>query len=486
MPKLTKFKNQNEKKISTKNLFVAFGIILLIMGGVIISKTYAIYKLEKKYDVIKAQIGEFDTEDIILSYTFDGETRDINFPNKEDGYLVNSVTCENGTTASWDNNTWSLTNIIPGNSRKIRCNIDFKNREIYKIYAVRRNINSTSSAWERIEDAQGLVANAQIGEETVQNDFDSIYPWNEIISYNYDTTSNKITAYYGEENFKFDGSNGEVLTKIPEFYYKREQKEGYEYIYITKGYKEGYTKSEEFSVGRYTVSGTGENDIHSRSGFQPLTSKTITEFRDYARSMGNGFGQMDYHYFILQLLYLVEYADYYSQAKLGLGISDSSNIAPAKSGGCNALGMKSGTLNNDGKHSMIYRGIEDIYGNIYQFADGINIKDNQAYICYNQNEYESDKTTECYQRLGYKNATATGYVSKLGYDSSHPLIPFPTEMLGTETTYTHIYYATAAGNRVVRVGGSWSHTNRCGLWQIHSIVASTDFNVASARLIKTN
>ena len=30
---------------------------------------------------------------------------------------------------------------------------------------------------------------------------------------------------------------------------------------------------------------------------------------------------MDYHYFLLQMLYLVEYADYNSQSKLGSGIS---------------------------------------------------------------------------------------------------------------------------------------------------------------------
>ena len=94
------------------------------------SKSYAIYKVEKKYDLIKSKIGTFDDEDIILSYTVNGEKKDINFPSKNSGYKVLNVTCENKTTASWDNNTWSLTNIIPGDSKKIRCNIDFN-----KIYS---------------------------------------------------------------------------------------------------------------------------------------------------------------------------------------------------------------------------------------------------------------------------------------------------------------------------------------------------------------
>ena len=78
------------------------------------------------------------------------------------------------------------------------------------------------------------------------------------------------------------------------------------------------------------------------------------------------------------MLYLVEYADYDSQEMLGVGNSYHSGtlgVSPSKSGECNSLGMKSGTLNNDGKHSMIYRVIEDIVGNADQFIDGINLKD---------------------------------------------------------------------------------------------------------------
>ena len=92
---------------------------------------------------------------------------------------------------------------------------------IVKVYGVKRSLTTSSSAWERIRDAVGLVANAQVGTTAVQNDFDNIYPWSDIISYNYDVTAKQVTAYYGDPTFKFDGTNGEVLTKIPEFYWRR-------------------------------------------------------------------------------------------------------------------------------------------------------------------------------------------------------------------------------------------------------------------------
>ncbi len=252
-----------------------------------------------------------------------------------------------------------------------RGTINVSAKELNKVYGIRRSLTTSSSAWERIKDAVGLVANAQVGTTAVRNDFDSIYPWSDIISYNYDTTAKQVTAYYGDPTFKFDGSNGEVLTKIPEFYWRRYRDTNYEYILISKNKLAGFVKSEEFSVGRYTMSGSSSR-VYSRSGYAPLTNVNITNFRNYARNLGAGFGQMDWHYFILQMLYLVEYADYNSQSKLGKGYTNSSHTAPVNSGQCDVLGMKSGSRDGTDNTSMIYRGIEDIFGNVWQFGGETN------------------------------------------------------------------------------------------------------------------
>ena len=345
---------------------------------------------------------------------------------------------------------------------------EIKEKMKVHVYGVRRKLaNNSSSTWERIEDAVGLVANAQKGSTAVQNSFDNLYPWSDIISYNYDVKSQRITAYYGEPTFKFDGSNGEVLTRIPEFWYKRTRDDTYEYVYIADGKKEGYIKSEQFSVGRYTMSGSNSR-VYSKSGVAPLVSDTITNFRTYARNLGDGFGQLDWHYFLFQILYLVEYADYNAQDKLGKGVISkewTGSFNGVNSGGCDSLGMKSGTLNDDGQHSMIYRGIEDIYGALWQFVDGINIKDYKAYISQNSNDYAVDKFDGSYKALGYTNCSTTGqYQSAVGYDANNPIIDFATAVGGASNTYMTDYYWCAEGNRIARV--RWFLERWLGLWLV--------------------
>lgn len=342
-------------------------------------------------------------------------------------------------------------------------NIEVKTTD-NKVYGIRRSLTSnTSPAWERIEDSVGLVTNATKNGTAVTNNFDNIYPWSDIITYNYDITAQAITAYYGDPTFKFNGSNGEVLTRIPEFYYKRYVANNYEYILISKEKKDGYIKSEQFSVGRYTYSGSASR-VYSRSGYEPFRNYNITNARAYARALGDGFGQMDWHYFIIQMLYLVEYANYDCQTTLGQGRTASSNTTPNNSGGCDSLGMRSGCLGNDGTYSVIYRGIEDPYGNIWQFIDGINIQNHKPYICYDANKYAVDTFTGSYHALNYTMPSVNGYASKLGYDSNNPLVSLTTEAAGSSTTNMCDYYYQQDGNRIALVGGNWADSLGAGLW----------------------
>ena len=50
--------------------------------------------------------------------------------------------------------------------------------------------------------------------------------------------------------------------------------------------------------------------LHSYSGLIPEYNKNIAQFRTLATSLGEEFSLLDYRYFVIQMLYLVEYADY--------------------------------------------------------------------------------------------------------------------------------------------------------------------------------
>ncbi len=189
------------------------------------------------------------------------------------------------------------------------------------------------------------------------------------------------------------------------------------------------------------------------------------------------------------MLYLVEYADYDSQEMLGVGNSYHSGtlgVSPSKSGECNSLGMKSGTLNNDGKHSMIYRGIEDIVGNADQFIDGINVKDYQAYINYNPDTYEVNQFSGDYHILNYQMPTELGWISKIGYDKEHPLVSIPTEVTNDNSNVVNDYYRIKSGNQVAVVGGHiWRYIDSNGMWHYDFDILPTIKSVLiGARLLR--
>lgn len=496
-----------------------------------------------------------------------------------------------GTTAEYINNSIAekiekhiSINVIVDNAQNV--NITLDENQIYvtekemeeaikkaitkkgNLYGIKRKVNdNTSSAWERIEDSVGLVAKATKNGEEVQNDFDNRYPWSEIISYNYNVEEKKINAYYGDPTFKFDGSNGEVLTRIPEFYWKREIIDGYEYIYISDYAIAGFNKSEEFSVGRYDACIDEDGKLHSYSGYSPSTNKNITQHRDAAKLLSDEFCMIDYRYFMLQLLYLVEYANYNSQSQLGNGIvsmrytaSDKAIIAgettntiviatndyfkvgqqiaigttvdgvsickdrtiteiaeyskdttegtaitfdgepvniaigniihacAQKEGGCDSLGMKSGCLANDSQHAVIYRGIENIFGNVFNWIDGLNIQEYQAYICRNPEEYTSDKFDGSYIKLGYMNCQERDmYIKKLGFDEKNPDIALPIEIGGGAGSSSGMcdFYYSSEGNRVALVGGLFAYGASAGLWCWSCNVSSASSGLScGARLLK--
>lgn len=410
------------------------------------------------------------------------------------------------------------------------------------VYGIRRKISdNSSSSWERLFDSIGKTATATKNGGTVQNDFDDLAPWSEIKSCNYDLTTGKIKAWFGDANFKFDGSNGDVFTYIPKTYWKIYQDDDYDYILLADYPKAGFTEIDSFYIGRYNGSVVSADGLlHTYNGLVPTTNKTIGAFRTLAQALGDKFSLLDWRFYILQNLYLVEYASFNSQSMLGNGIQSRKNlkalvaetstnrviigsssgyyvgqiirigtsdtgsqIADARkitaiesyeegdvtgyaitfdgdavniavdnyvctmaqeTGQCDTLGMKSGCLNNDGYHSVIYRGVENIFANIWQWVDGINIKDNVAYICKDHTQYASDKFEDPYKVLAYTNATTNGWAKKLGFDPDEPFFRFPTEVGGSSSTYMDDYYYQNTGNRVARVGGNFNSGAGDGLW----------------------
>lgn len=97
--------------------------------------------------------------------------------------------------------------------------------------------------------------------------------------------------------------------------------------------------------------------------------------------------------------------------------------------------------------------IEDWFGNMWQFRDGVNIKNRQHYCCNKRASYADDTYTGDYQKLGYACPTSDGYIKKMGFDSLHPEYELPVEVGGGADAYIGDYYYQSEGGTLVLSGG---------------------------------
>lgn len=183
----------------------------------------------------------------------------------------------------------------------------------------------------------------------------------------------------------------------------------------------------------------------------------IVNSRIIASNRGTGWGLLDFwQTSAVQALLFIEYGGLNSQTLIGKGVVDkatgtgneSDNTGDTASLG-NASGREAGT---DGLTSVSYRGIENLWGNIWQWVDGINVNNNIAYVA--NESYESNKYTSPYVLLGTLS-NKNGYFKKSLYAPSFPCF-LPATIGGSTTTYYCDYYYQAAGARVASLGGSWA------------------------------
>ena len=134
-----------------------------------------------------------------------------------------------------------------------------------------------------------------------------------------------------------------------------------------------------------------------------------------------------------------------------------------KTGGTDGVVASSGAMGTDGTHQFKYRGIEDPWGHMYQFVDGVNINDNQAWVCKDARGYSSDKFAAPYEKLSYVNLDRSAWIGEMGYDPKHPYAQFPTVAgTGLSTRYAD-YYTSGSGQTIARFGGFWTLTGAAGL-----------------------
>lgn len=331
-----------------------------------------------------------------------------------------------------------------------------------KVYGISRNVTSSSPAWARTNDAVGLTATASVGTTAGSSDFDNCAPWSGM-------TRETL-------------STGDVMVKIPKFWYRRYKKGDIEYIKIAEKANAGFTLHPLFNhagvesdcayVGAYKTSGNNK----SVSGASPQVSQTRATFRTNAKAKGTGWSLIDIAAVsAIQMLCMVEFATNDVQSAIGRGYCDSNSRA-LSTGSCdsvpNLTGRPAGT---DGKTGVVYRGIEDFWGNVWEWVDGVNWDGgawNAAvratyYVCNNPAKY-ADETATNYTALSYTGARFwdSYYIDTEGLDTGnnpHVMLPYAADS-GSESTYYCDACWGASGWTALQHGGAWNDGSGCGLF----------------------
>ena len=236
-------------------------------------------------------------------------------------------------------------------------------------------------------------------------------------------------------------------------------------------------------VGRYHCA---TSTYKSASGIAPQASKTRSAFRSSIHNLGNEYWQYDFAmYWTIMMLYLVEYANWNSQAVIGYGCSDSGSVQ--NSGTTDGMIYHTGTsaANKTTYGHTQYRHIEDLWGNVFDWCDGVYFAGADVMIINNPSNF-SDTTggTKVGTRATVSNEIKSFFVpSSSGLEWA--LYPDETVSNSNYDTYVCDHCNYSASGVVLRVGGVYYQDQSRGAFCLSgNDAASYSFQYIGARLQK--
>jgi len=328
-----------------------------------------------------------------------------------------------------------------------------------KIYGV-DGVGQSSPTLTRTDAAVGL--SYTIGVSEIVSDFSHCYPWSEMQEVVDDL--------------------GNVFIRIPKFYTKVTKNGNGTYKYQISGCRyDGFStlfidgKGNEIDyvlVGKYEASGSSAKAA-SKSGQTVLVDITIGGMRTACKANGEGYQQYDFLIdAIIKQLFMIEFATTNSQSIMA-GWTSYENSAAIITGHTDSVKSASGSwnanhdgncpsCNSDGLHACKYRGIENLWGNVYKWCDGISFSDSKVYICLDPTKYTDETTAMPYVYMGDR-AMDGEYAKKIEPFEKFPLLGYCTDADSYDSSAYYCDYYYSYGT-VLCVGGSWSSDAGAGLW----------------------
>lgn len=298
-----------------------------------------------------------------------------------------------------------------------------------------------------------------VGTGSGSSPFDSYMPWMGMEEVDIDASGRVYPA-------NRTSPSSATCVKIPQFYYKVEKSGNIFRYYVADGPLDGFSlhPGSESYIARYEgylVNKSGGQALCSYSNTPAKTGLTRAEFRNYAKNFASNAQLYDFAaWCAVGLLYLVEFADWDSQEKINRGIVNDSSVH--KTGETDAMVYHTGRANSGDNAAVQYRGVENPWGNVREWVDGINIGERSVYICTDPENYVDNTATN----YPYSNIQIprSGWIKGLGFSSVFPWAFIPNATGGSSTSYITDYVGSDTGWRGLYVGGSWSESFHAGLF----------------------
>ena len=333
---------------------------------------------------------------------------------------------------------------------------------------------SSNPAWTRTDAAADFPdPQPAVNNGNGSSPFDDIMPW------------------AGMEIYK-DSTAG-TLVSIPKYYYKWTRTGAAMKLQISPDPQDGFLVSPAHAdrgdgkgerdyvyVGRYHCN----TSYKSQAGSQPAANMTRATARSSIHNLGSTYWQYDYAmYWTIMMLYLVEYANWNSQAMIGYGCSPIG--AKFNTGPTDVMTYHTGTIaaGRTAYGCCQYRHIEGLWDNVYDWVDGIYFSGANIYCIKNPANFSDTsggtnvgtRATSSGYISGWTNPTADGFEYAL----------YPNAVSGSETTYVCDYCDYSSSGVVLFVGGNYGQSQYDGAFSLNgNYAASNQHAIIGCRLMK--
>lgn len=247
---------------------------------------------------------------------------------------------------------------------------------------------------------------------------------------------------------------------------------------------DSYNDCDKIYIGVYKGYCTGSK-AYSSSGKSVTVSQTIDTFRTWCRNRGKGYQQRTYASVkLMQCLLIIFYKGLNSQANCGYGYVASGHSAGVSTGGTNGYGFMSEVIKStnptymtDQNHQVKCFGIEDFWGNYWEFVDGLcSDSARNVLTCTCAKDFDTDGT-------GYDNNGNGGVTANIGNYMNRPQggskAGFTAQSVaGSDSTY-FCDSATLSASCLALFGGCWNNASYAGAFLLAVNIA---FSLSNANV----